>query len=398
MNDLDPEAQERQRHFGLKLRRVGIAAAVGAVLLAAGGIVMRLHAQTQVRQWTEDQAVPTVDIVTPKAASDQDELVLPGTLRAYFDAPIYARVSGYLKRWNVDIGANVHAGEVLAEIETPEVDQQLRQAQAELATAKANEQLAAVTAERWRNMLASQSVSKQEADEKAGDYAARQSILASAQANVDRLRAMTAFKRVVAPFDGIVTARNTDVGALINAGGGGQELFRVADEHAARVYVDVPQTYAAEIHPGMSAELVLPERPDGPLAAKVGELSQAIREASRTMQVELLADNRDGLLLPGKYVDVHFKLTTPKSLLQLPTTALLFRQEGLRVATVDAQNHVVLKVIRLARERGAVVDVSDGLTATDRVIDSPPDAVENGDEVQPAAPVPAHPTAPVARS
>jgi RND family efflux transporter MFP subunit len=396
MSDLDHETLKPQQPFGRKLRRVGIAAAAAACLLAAGGIAMRLHAQTEVRQWTEDQAVPTVDIVTPKAASDQDELVLPGTLRAFFDAPIYARVSGYLKHWNVDIGAHVHAGEVLAEIDTPEVDEQLRQAEAELATAKANEQLAAVTAERWKNMLASQSVSKQEADEKAGDYAARQSILASAQANVDRLRAMTAFKRVTAPFDGIVTVRNTDVGALINAGGGGQELFRVADEHAARVYVDVPQTYAAEIRPGMAAELVLPERPDDPLTAKVGQLSQALREASRTMQVELLADNHDGLLLPGKYVDVHFKLTTPTRLLQLPTTALLFRQEGLRVATVDARNHVVLKVIRLARERGAVVDVSDGLAATDRVIDSPPDAVEDGDEVQPTAPV--HPTAPVARS
>jgi RND family efflux transporter MFP subunit len=396
MSDLDPEAQARQRQFGRKLRHVGIVVAVGAVILAGSGIAMRLHAQTQVRQWTEEQSVPTVDIVAPKAASDEDELVLPGTLRAYFDAPIYARVSGYLKRWNVDIGAPVHAGQVLAEIETPELDEQLRQAEAELATTQATEQLAAVTAERWKNMLASQSVSKQEADEKAGDYAARQAMLAAATANLQRLRAMAAFKQVTAPFDGIVTARNTDVGALINAGGGGQELFRVADEHAARIYVDVPQTYATEIHPGMSADLVLPEQPDSPLQAKVGEMSQAIREASRTMQVELLADNKDGLLLPGKYVDVHFKLTTPKSLLQLPTTALLFRQEGLRVATVNAQNRVVLKVIRLARERGATVDVSDGLTATDRVIDSPPDSVEDGDEVRPATPV--HPAASVAHS
>ena len=266
------------------------------------GIGLRLRAQAQVKHWTDDQAIPTVDIVSPKPTAQMQELVLPGTLSAYIDAPIYARIDGYLKRWYVDIGAHVHAGQALADIETPELDQQIHQVEAELVTAKANDDLDKITAERWKKMLAAQSVSQQEADEKAAAYSVSKARVDAAQANLDRLKALAAFKHVVAPFDGIVTARNTDVGNLINAGAGGKgsELFRVADEHEARVYVDVPQTDAGKIKVGLTAQLELPENPGVQVPAKVADLSQAVSVASRTMQVELMADNPDHLLLPGR--------------------------------------------------------------------------------------------------
>jgi RND family efflux transporter MFP subunit len=381
MNEPEPRDLRHQ------LRRAGVVVAIIAGVVMAAGIGLRLHAQTNVRQWTEEQAIPTVSLVSPQTRAISQELVLPGTLRAYFDAPIYARVPGYLKHWYVDIGAHVRAGELLAEIETPELDQQIKQAEADLATAKANENLAQTTAQRWQHMLTSESVSKQEADEKVGSYAAKRADLDAAQANFERLRQMGAFKRIVAPFDGIVTARNTDVGALINAGAGGngQELFRVADMHAARIYVDVPQTDTARIHVGMTAQLQIPERPGVFVPAKVADLSNAIRESSGTMEVELMADNQEGQLLPGEYAEVHFLIPSLKGVFSLPTTALLFRQEGLQVATADASNHIVLKDIHLARENGAVVEVNAGISATDRVVDNPPDAIQNGEAVRIAA-------------
>jgi RND family efflux transporter MFP subunit len=381
MNDSATPALRR------RLRRAGIAAAVVICAIAAVGIGLRLHAQTEVKQWTEEQAIPTVAIVSPKAGAKSEELVLPGNVRAYIEAPIYARVSGYLLHWYFDIGAHVRAGQVLADIDTPELDQQIKQAEADLATAHANEQLAASTAERWKSMLSSQSVSQQEADEKAGAYAAGHALLAAAQANVQRLKAVAAFKHVTAPFDGIVTARETDVGALINAGSGGElVLFRIADVHAMRVYVDVPQNYAGQLHIGMAAQLLLPERPGIKVAATVADLSQAIRESSRTMQVELMADNANRDLLPGEYAEVHFEIEVQAGVVEVPTTALLFRQEGLQVATVDAHNRIVLKSIQLARERGSVVDVNQGLTPQDRVVDSPPDSIANDDPVRIAGP------------
>jgi RND family efflux transporter MFP subunit len=381
MNDVDPTALQR------RLRPLGIVAALIVFAIIATGIGLRLHAQTVVRRWTEQQAIPTVALIAPKAGASTEQLTLPGNVRAYFDAPIYARVSGYLRHWYFDIGAHVRAGQVLADIDTPELDQQLNQAEADLATARANEQLAETTAARWKNMLASQSVSQQESDEKSGAYAANRALLAAAQANLQRLKAIAAFKHVTAPFDGIVTARETDLGALINAGSGGDlVLFRVADVHAMRIYVDVPQNYAGELQIGTSAELSLPERPGAQVSAKVTDLSRAIRESSRTMQVELLADNAQHQLMPGEYAEVHFTIAAQAGVVEVPTTALLFRQEGLQVATVDAHDHIVLKPIQLARERGAVVDVSQGLTPQDRVVDNPPDSIANGEPVRIAAP------------
>ena len=367
-----------------RLRRALIIGGATVCVIAITGIGLRLHAQAQVKQWTNVQAIPTVNIVSPQPVAKMEELVLPGTLSAYFDAPIYARVDGYLKRWYVDIGAHVHAGQVLADIETPELDQQIHQVEADLVTAKANNQLDKITAERWNKMLASQSVSQQEADEKAAAYSVSQALVDSAQANLERLRALAAFKHVNAPFDGIVTARNTDVGNLINAGAGGKgnELFRVADEHEARVYVDVPQTNAGQIKVGLTAQLQLPENPGVMVPAKVADLSDAVSVASRTMQVELMADNPDHLLLPGEYVEVHFQIPAPPHVMQLPTTALMFRKEGLQVATVDDRDHIVLKSIQLAEERGAVVNVNVGLTPQDRVVNSPRDSIADGELVR----------------
>ncbi|HEY6454050.1 MAG TPA: efflux RND transporter periplasmic adaptor subunit [Steroidobacteraceae bacterium] len=379
----EPETSRLQR----RLRRTLLfgALAVGVIIIL--GIGLRLRAQAEVKSWTETQAIPTVEIVSPQATAQMQELVLPGTLSAYIDAPIYARVDGYLKRWYVDIGGPVHAGQPLADIETPELDQQIRQVEADLATAKAHDDLDRITAERWKKMLAAQSVSQQEADEKAAAYSVSQSSVNAAQANLERLKALAAFKHVVAPFDGIVTARNTDVGDLINAGAGGKgsELFRVADEHEARVYVDVPQTDAGKIKVGLLAQLELPENPGVKVPAKVADISEAVSVASRTMQIELLADNPDHLLLPGDYVEVHFQIPAPPHVLELPTTALIFRKEGLQVATVDGANHIVLKPIQIAQERGAVVNVSLGVTAQDRVVDSPPDSIINGELVRIAA-------------
>jgi RND family efflux transporter MFP subunit len=384
MSETQPTPSEDLTRLRRSLRRGLIIAALVACGIAVAGIGVRLHAQTQVRQWTESQAIPTVEVVSPQPGASTRDLILPGTLSAYFDAPIYARVTGYLKRWYVDIGAPVRAGQTLADIETPELDQQIHQVEADLVTAKAQNQLAKITAERWHKMLASQSVSQQAADEKAAAYAVSQALVDAAEANLARLKALAAFKHVVAPFDGIVTARNTDVGNLINAGAGGkgEELFRVADEHEARVYVDVPQTQSGAMRVGLKALLELPERPGAMLPAVVTDLSHAVRVASRTMQVELMAKNPDHLLLPGDYAEVHFQIPARSGLMQLPTTALLFRKEGLQVATVDANNHIVLKPIRLAEERGAVVDVELGLTPQDRVVDNPPDSIVEGELVR----------------
>ncbi len=379
----EPETSRLQR----RLRRTLLFGAIAVCVIIALGIGLRLRAQAQVKRWTENQAIPTVEVISPKPTAKMQELVLPGTLSAFIDAPIYARIDGYLKKWYVDIGAPVHAGQALADIETPELDQQIHQVEAELVTAKANDDLDRITAERWKKMLAAQSVSQQEADEKAAAYAVSKARVDAAQANLDRLKALAAFKHVVAPFDGIVTARNTDEGNLINAGAGGKgtELFRVADEHAARVYVDVPQTDAGKIKVGLTAQLELPENPGVMVPAKVADLSQAVSIASRTMQVELMADNPDHLLLPGSYVEVHFQIPAPQHVLELPTTALIFRKEGLQVATVDGANHIVLKPIQIAQERGAVVNVNLGLTPQDRVVDSPPDSIINGELVRIAA-------------
>jgi RND family efflux transporter MFP subunit len=341
-----------------------------------------VQSHAALRQWTDAQAIPSVEVISPRSDGDAQHLTLPGNVQAYIDAPIYARVSGYLKHWDVDIGARVKAGQVLAEIETPEIDEQLQQAQADLRTAEAKAKLAKVSAKRWQNLLASESVSKQDADEKASDFEAREAEVAGATANVDRLKALESFKRIVAPFDGVVTARRTDIGDLIDAGGGNRpELFRIADTHKLRVYVQVPQNYAPEIKRGLSADLSLPEHPGVTYPATVVDSADAINPASRTLLVQLQADNQDDRLLAGSYADVRFDLPNSGNALRIPISALIFRAKGLEVATLGAENRVVMKPIALGRDFGAEVEVVTGLDAHDRVIDSPPDSLGGGDQV-----------------
>ncbi|MBR0343664.1 MAG: efflux RND transporter periplasmic adaptor subunit [Rudaea sp.] len=367
-----------------RLRLVGIVALVVALALAITGIGARTHREHALKQKVDTDSVPTVTLIAPAAGESKQQLVLPSNVQAYYDAPIYARVPDYLKKWYVDIGGKVKAGDVLADIETPELDQQLQQARADLATSVAKLKLAETTNLRWQKMLAATSVSKQEADEKSSDFEARKAEVSAQHANVDRLQALAGFKRVVAPFDGTVTARKTDIGALINAGSGsGPELFRVADTHKLRVYVDVPQAYAERIAIGMQAALQLPERPGKTYPAAVVSTANAINESSRTLLVQLEADNADGKLIAGSYADVHFDLPAAAGSLQLPVTALIFRQNGLRVATMGGDGKVVMKSIQIGRDYGTKVEIVDGLAASDRVIDSPPDWLAQGDKVRP---------------
>lgn len=361
---------------------------VVVVGLALWGVVSRLHARTELSKNTVAAAFVTVATVKPTQAKAGEELVLPGSVQAWSDAPVYARTSGYVRRWLVDIGAPVKAGQLLAEIDAPEVDEQWRQAQAQVNTAQANASLADTTATRWKELFARGLTARQEVDNHDGDLKAKQADLAASQANLARLRQLTAFKRIVAPFDGVVTARNVDVGTLINAGAGGsQELFHVAAVDKLRIYVQVPQAYAGLIAPGLTAELHMADRPGEKFAAKVVSTSNALEGANRTLLTQLEFDNAQRHLLPGVYADVHFKLPVRDNSLSVPANTLLFRAEGLQVATLGADNRVLLKGITLGRDFGSTVEVAEGLSAADTVVLNPPDSLANGQAVQ-RAPAP----------
>ncbi len=313
--------------------------------------------------------------------------MLPGTLQAYYSATVYARVSGYLKHWYVDIGAPVQSGQILADIETPELDQQLKQSEANLDTALANERLTEITDRRWHNLLSSDSVSQQEADEKGGDYEAKKALVAAARADVERLRALESFKRITAPFDGVVTTRKTDIGALINAGhDAGHELFTVADVHKLRLYVGVPQSYITQIQAGMKAQLDVPEHPGQTFSAVLADNSRSVSENSGTVLIELQVDNADGKLLPGEYGNVRFDLPPDGQTVQIPASVLSFRKDGLTVAVLTSDNHVAIRSIKISRDLGATVEVASGLSPADRLIDNPPDDLEDGDQVRLAPP------------
>lgn len=372
-----------------KLARGSLALLLVAAVVLAWNLISAHRAAARLKQDTEAQAVLTVATTKPQPLSDSTDLVLPGNVQANYDAPIYARTSGYLKRWLVDIGAQVKAGQVLGEIESPEVDQQLRQAEADVATAEANEKIASVTAERWRNLRATDSVSKQEADEKISLAASTQAQVQAAKANVQRLKELSGFEKIVAPFDGVVTARNTDVGQLINAGSGsGPELFRIADTKRLRLYVRVPQTYAAEMHAGVTAKLSFPDRPGKQYVARLERTSNALDAASRTLLAEMIVDNSKNELLPGAYVEVHFDLPPDMQAktFKVPANVLLFRGDGMHVATVDAQHHIVMKPVTLGRDYGSDVEIVAGLSPGDNVVLSPPDSLTDGVVVQVAKP------------
>jgi RND family efflux transporter MFP subunit len=370
-----------------QLLKYGWIALVLALVLAVWGIVSRVSARNALAKATAVAAGTTVVTVKPTATPGSEALVLPGSVQAYYEAPIYARTNGYLRAWHTNIGTAVKQGQLLAEIETPEVDQQLGQAQADLATAEANYQLAKSTDVRWRGLLATESVSKQDADQRAGDAAAKKAAVESAAANVARLREMESFKRVLAPFDGVVTQRNTDIGALINAGQGpGAALFRVADTHRLRIYVSVPQAFASGIRPGMSADLIFAEHPGKRYPATVAFTAQALDPASRTLQVELQVENPAHELFPGAYVEVHFDLAAPAPTLRLPANAVMFRAQGLLVATVSSDQHVRLKHIAQGRDFGSSIEVLSGIEAADDIIINPPDSLTDGALVRVVAP------------
>jgi RND family efflux transporter MFP subunit len=376
------------------LKTKAVIVVVLAAIVVAWGITSRAKEKSSLATLTQEQAIPVVKLIMPVERTEGETLKLPGTLQAFYSASVYARVPGYLKTWSVDIGTPVKAGQVLADIDTPEIDQQLKQAQANLDTALANEHLTEITSKRWHNLLSSDSVSQQEADEKSGDYDAKKALVEAARAEVDRLRALEGFKHITAPFDGIVTARKTDIGALINAGhDAGHELFTVADVHKLRLYVSVPQAYATQIRVGMKADITVPERPGETFAATLTDNSQSVSGDSGTVLIELSVDNKDGKLLPGEYGDVSFALPKNAAVVRVPVSALTFRKEGLRVATLTADNHVAYRTIAVSNDLGSVVEVASGLTGSDRIIDNPPDSLEDGDQVKVAPAVTAAPAA-----
>jgi len=362
---------------------VGLVALVLAGVIAATGILARQTSYNSQAAWTRAQATPTVAVHTPITETAARSLTLPGDIEAYYQAPIYARVNGYVKMWYKDIGDRVHAGDVLATIDAPELDQQMRQMKADLLTAQTNQKLAETTARRWQALVASNSVSIQSTDEKVADAAARAALAKAAQANVDRIQAMLDFKQLVAPFDGVVTARRTDIGQLINAGSAAseRELFVVADLHRMRVYARVPQVNSALITHGMKASLKLPQYPDRTFSAEVVTTANAIDPQSRTVLVELQADNPKGELWPGTFAQVTFQLPGNPDVLLVPAGALIFQEHGAQVATVDADDHVHLRAVKIGQDEGTNLEVLGGLTPEDRVIDSPPDTLSEGETV-----------------
>ncbi len=362
------------------------------VLIIAGavvyrGVTTRVRAANDVKTDTLDLAVPSVSLAQPKRGAPQEELVLPGNIQAFLDAPIYARTSGYLKRWYVDIGGRVKAGQLLAEIETPELDQQLQQALAELATAKANYDLAQITAARYESLLKSDSVAKQDVDNAVGNANARKAMVDSAADNVKRLEQLQSFEKVYAPFDGVLTERKTDIGQLIDSGSnnGAKELFHVAAIHTLRVYVNVPQIDSQVAVPGVQSYLTMPQFPGRRFPGKLVRTADAIDQASRTLLVEIDVANPTGEIPPGAYAEVHLKLPSTATTLIIPVTSLIFRSEGLRVAVVR-NGHAVMIPITLGRDFGTEVEVVTGLDASEKVITNPPDSLVDGQAVRSATP------------
>ena len=377
---------EGPRSSSKRSRWIVIGAAIVVLALAAQGIWSRHDAQAALERDAQHSAQLSVEVVKPQKSAAALDLVLPGNVQAFLDTPIYARTNGYVKKWYADIGAHVKAGQLLAEIDTPEVDDQLKAASADLANAQATYALAKSTADRWSEMLRSNSVSKQETDEKVGDMLAKKGTLDAARFNVARLEKMQSFQKVYAPFDGIVTARNVDVGALIDAGSSGgpaKELFHVAQADRLRVYVNVPQAYAQEVKAQQSAFLTLTETPAKHYPGTVARTSGAVDQQQRTMLVEVDVDNRNGDLLPGAYAQVHFALKSQAAApYTLPGNAFLFRPDGVKVATVDAQQRVKLVKVALGTDYGTRVAIASGLTGDEQVILNPQDSIVDGAAVR----------------
>jgi membrane fusion protein, multidrug efflux system len=366
-----------------KLGIFAVVAGIAAVLVVVTGIRAREDSSAKLREWTEDQAIPTVAVVLPDARALNATLDLPGRLEAYYRAPIFARVSGYLKSWSADIGAKVKAGEVLAEIEAPDLDQQLLQARADLASQEASAKLSEATLTRRKTLIASNFVSMQEIDERSADLSNKKAAVKSGQANVERLEALAGYKKITAPFDGVVTARDTDVGALINAGGGsGPPMFVISDIRKLRVYVNVPQSYVPAIRIGARAVISMPEYPTRTFDATMEASSQSVDVGSGTTRMQLGLDNASGELMPGGYANVRMSLVRDAAPLHIPASALIFNQNGLRVATVGADDKVLFKTVTIARDLGKDIELASGISADDRIIIAPPDGIADGDQVR----------------
>ena len=366
------------------IRAIVVLAALA--LLAMGvyrGINTRIKAAANVKQETIDMSVPTVSVVHPKRGAMKDEIVLPGNIQAFTISPIYARTSGYLKKWYVDIGGRVKSGQLLAEIETPEVDKQLEQARADLTTAQANLKLAEITMNRDLGML-KDAIPKQDVDNAVGAYEADKSIVVSQTANVKRLEQLVSFEKVYAGFDGVITARNTDIGQLVNAGNGGvsQQLFTLAATETLRVFVNVPQIYSRSAVPGVVAQLTLAQYPNRRFSGKVVRNSESIDPASRTLLTEVDVDNKTGELLPGSFAQVHLTLAAKAPSLLLPVNSLLFRAEGLQAGVVREGGKVELMTIVIGKDYGSEVEVVSGLREDDNVIVNPPDSLATGNTVR----------------
>ncbi|MDE1937319.1 efflux RND transporter periplasmic adaptor subunit [Bradyrhizobium sp.] len=366
-----------------KLGIFGVVAVAGALTLVVSGIRAREDSSVKLKEWTDEQAVPAVAVIYPDAGPLTATIDLPGRLEAYYRAPIFARVNGYLKSWSKDIGARVKAGEVIAEIDAPDLDQQLLQARADLANQQASAKLSEVTLARRKTLIASNFVSMQEIDERTADLANKNAAVNASQANVERLEALAGYKKITAPFDGIVTARNTDVGALINAGGGSSPpMFIISDIKKLRVYVNVPQTYVPSVKIGAKGMISVPEYPTRTFEATVEASAQAVDVTSGTTQMQLGLDNSAGELMPGGFANVRLVLQRESVPLHIPSSALVFDQKGLRVATVTPDNKILFKPVKIARDLGRDIELAGGISLDDRVISTPPDGMADGDAVR----------------
>jgi len=365
-----------------KLGLFSMLAGIVLIVVVITGIRSREEANARLREWTDDQAVPTVAVTLPEAKITNPTVDLPGRLEAYQRAPIFARVSGYLKTWSADIGARVKAGDVIAEIEAPDLDQQLLQARADLASQQASARLSEATLNRRKTLVASNFVSAQEIDERTADLSNKNMAVRAGQANVERLEALAGYKKISVPFDGIVTARDTDVGALINAGGGtGPAMFVISDIRKLRVYVNVPQSYVPSIKVGAKALITVPEYPTRSFEATVEASAQSVDVASGTTRMQLGLDNARGELMPGSYANVKLTLQREGVPLNIPASALIFNQNGLRVATVGSDDRVLFKTVTISRDLGRSIELASGLSADDRFIITPPDGIADGDPV-----------------
>ena len=381
MNSQDDDQVNRK---GSGLFKLLLAVVLLLVILGAFTLLQRKAEYRTLANETEKLAVQTVGVIHPSPELGQEDLVLPGTMEAFVEAPIYARTNGYLKKWYHDIGSRVAKGEILADIDTPEVDQQLSQLRADLATAQANAHLSEITSTRYAELLKTDGVSKQEVDNAAGDLAAKKAIVQSAEANVRRLEEMKSFQHVYAPFAGVITRRNVDTGTLINAGntGSSQQLFYLAQMSPLRVYVRVPETYANAIRAGLGAYLELTQYPSQKFEGKVARTSEAIDPGTRTLLAEVDVPNRDSALLPGGYAQVHLQVKVTGARLTVPVNALLFRSEGLRAVVVDADHKAHLRRLTVGRDYGTALEILQGLDASDWIVLNPTDSLEEGQQVR----------------